>query len=213
MFEIIPGILEKEWEEIERKLEIAKPFAKSIHVDIVDGIFADNTSFLDPLPIKKYEGTFLLELHMMVDNPVQYIEPYARAGFQRFVGHVEKMPDVVEFVAKAQEYGAVGLAFDKPTNLEILDTISPNDLDMLLVMTIKAGRSGQQFEEELLSKVKALREKYSYMPIEVDGGINDTTIKKALEAGATRFVSTSHIFGSQNPEESYHQLQSLVISH
>src|SRR5689334_22078813 len=107
--EILPGILEKEWNAIESKIHTIKPFSNTIHVDLLDGKFAPNTTLLDPTPFKKYSNDFTLELHMMVDNPIQYLKPFADAGFKRFVGHVEKMPDQVAFVAEAQLYGEVGL--------------------------------------------------------------------------------------------------------
>src|SRR4051812_48609289 len=120
MYEILPGILEKEWSEIERKLELVKPFAKSIHVDLLDGKFAPNTTFLDPKPFAKYTKDMTFELHMMVENPVQYIKPWADAGFRRFIGHIEKMPDQVEFVAQAQLFGEAGLALDKESSVSAI---------------------------------------------------------------------------------------------
>jgi len=81
MYEIIPGILENEWNKIERKIEIVKPFAKSIHIDIIDGKFVPDTTFLDPVPFVRYSQKLFLELHMMVENPIQYLELYAKAGF------------------------------------------------------------------------------------------------------------------------------------
>ena len=82
MFEVIPGILEKDWSEIERKIEIVKPFISTIHIDIIDGKFAPNTTFIDPLPFKKFTlplsgQALFFELHMMVDNPIAYLKPFA----------------------------------------------------------------------------------------------------------------------------------------
>lgn len=211
MNEVIPGILEKDWSEIEKKLKILKPFAKTVHIDIIDGKFADNTTFLDPEPFKKYEDDYLLELHMMVEDPIQYLKPWAQAGFQRFIGHIEKMPDPVEFVAQAQLLGAVGLAIDGPTSLDALNHLNLNDLDCLLIMTIKAGFSGQNFQEENLKKVIEIKKNYSYLPVEVDGGINNETILKARDAGANRFVSTSHLYKSENIEEEFEKLTSSVM--
>lgn len=211
MNEVIPGILEKDWSEIEKKLERLKPFAKSVHIDIIDGKFADNKTFLDPEPFKRYEEDFLLELHMMVDNPIDYLKPWSEAGFQRFLGHIEKMPDPVEFIAQGQLLGAVGLAVDGGTDIKILDKYNLNDLDCLLIMTIDAGYSGQEFKPELLDKVKKIKEKYSFLPIEVDGGINDKTIIRAKEAGANRFVSTSHLYKSENIEDEFRRLTSSVM--
>ena len=75
--EIIPGILEKEWAAIEQKIEIVKDFTQVIHIDILDGKFADNHTFLDPKPFKKYTSDILFEVHMMVDNPLQYLQSFA----------------------------------------------------------------------------------------------------------------------------------------
>src|SRR5258708_35427939 len=102
---VIPGILESDWETIEKKLNIIKPFAKVVHIDLLDGIFAPNKTFMDPVPFAPFAKDLQLEGHLMVDNPVQYVRSFADAGFTRFIGQIEKMPDIVEFVAKAEEVG------------------------------------------------------------------------------------------------------------
>lgn len=206
MYEIIPGILEKEWSEIERKIEIIRPFAKVIHIDIIDGKFTPNPTFIDPLPFKKFTSDLFFELHMMVENPIQYLKPFAQAGFKRFLGHIEKMPDQAKFVATAQELGEVGLAIDGPTDISAIE-VPYEDLDSVLIMTIKAGKSGQTFNLEYLKKVRILRSAQNDMKIEIDGGINDKSIIEAKNAGATRFISTSFIFNAQNPQEQYNLLQ------
>lgn len=207
--EVIPGILEQEWGNIEKKIEVIKPFAKSVHIDLLDGIFAPNKTWMDPAPFQKYAKDVTLEVHMMVDNPVQYIKPFADGGFTRFIGQVEKMPNQVDFVAKAEQYGEVGLAVDSQTPVDAI-TVNFEDLDFVFVMTVKAGFSNQSFLPDMLKKVKEFRKKDKWIPIEVDGGINDKTIVKAKRAGATRFVSTGYVFGSDNPQEKYEHLCSLV---
>lgn len=210
MFEIIPGILEKDWGEIERKFEIYKPFAKSVHVDLLDGKFAPNISFLDPKPFLKYSRDFVLELHMMVEEPIKYLKPFADAGFARFIGQVEKMLDQEEFVAQAQLLGEVGLGIDSDTPVEAIK-VPLDDLDSILVMTVKAGFSGQGFKSDSLEKVKELANRTT-IPIEVDGGINDATIKAACAAGAKRFVATSFLFGSSTPAEQYQILKEACLN-
>lgn len=213
--EVIPGILEKEWSEIERKLELIKPFARTVHIDLLDGKFAPNTTFMDPTPFKKYADYFFFELHMMVENPLQYLKSFANAGFKRFLGHIEKMPDQAEFVAQGQLLGEVVLAVDGKTPLEKVQIQNYEDLDGLLVMTINAGYSGQSFMPEHLEKVKTVSSKNIYadggMPfsIEVDGGINDQTIVLAKRAGANRFISTSFLFNG-DPHKQYLKLHDLV---
>jgi ribulose-phosphate 3-epimerase len=207
MAEIIPGILEKEWSEIEKKLEIVKSFAKTVHIDFIDGKFSPYTTFLDPSPFSKYAQALFLEAHLMVDDPISFLEPLAKAGFRRFIGHIEKMPDQAEFVAKAEVLGEVGLAIDGPTDLSELK-VSYDDLDCIMIMMIKAGQSGQEFNPEYLKKVEAIRKVEALLPIEIDGGINDKTILLAKNAGVNRFISTSFIFNAQSPKEQYNLLQS-----
>jgi len=211
MYEIIPGINETEWGEIEKKLELVLPFAKTIHVDLMDGVMVERKTFMDPEPFSKYTDMALFELHMMVDNPLQYLKSFADAGFERFIGHIEMMPDPIEFVAQGQLLGAVGLAIDGPTDISVLKNLNLNDLDTLLAMTIKAGESGRQFQPELLEKVRKIKELSPYLPIEVDGGINDKTIVDACTAGATRFAVTSHLFGASDIATEFKNLKQKTI--
>ena len=210
MIEIIPGILEKEWSEIEKKIVLVRPFAKTIHIDLLDGIFAPNTTFADPKPFATYtnpsagSGLFF-ELHMMVDDPFQYLKPWADVGFRRFIGHVERMPDQAAFVARAEQLGEVGLAIDAKTPVEQV-SIPLLDLDCLLVMTVKAGFSGQSFMQQNLEKVRAFRLQTT-IPIAVDGGIIDETIRGACDAGANRFIATSFLFNASDPQEQYRLLK------
>ena len=207
-YRIIPGILEKDWSVIEMKIQQVLPFAKAIHIDLIDGKFAPNTTFLDPEPFKKYTKDAFFELHMMVEEPINFLKPWADAGFQRFIGHIEKMLDQVEFVAKAQLLGEVGLAIDGPTEIEKIE-VPFDDLDVILFMAIKAGASGQDLIDDYLNKVKQIKDK-PLIPIEVDGGINDQTILKAKESGADRFVATSFIF-KETPQEQYKILQETLL--
>lgn len=204
--EVIPGILEKDWERIEEKLEKIKTFAASAHIDFIDGKFTDNTTYLEFENFKKYSDDIYLEAHLMVEDPIEYLDRLSNAGFKRFIGHIEKMPDVADFVAKGQLLGEVGLALDGPTGIEKLEEISLDDLDCILIYTSeKVGFAGPPLIPERLEKIKKIREKIN-IPIEADGGVKDMTIKQALEAGATRFVATSFIWETSNPKESYQSL-------
>lgn len=205
MVELLPGIgsQEHDWPALEQKLELVKPFAKAVHIDIVDGKFAANTTFLDPEPFKKYSQDIFFELHMMVEEPESYLEAWGKAGFRRFIGHVEKMSDQASFVARAETLGEVGLALDAKSDVDAI-TVPLLDVDTVLIMTIKAGFSGQQFMPHLLDKVRKLA-KHELFPIEVDGGMNDQTIIQAVKAGASRFVATSYLFSSELPPSDRYQ--------
>lgn len=202
--EVIPGILEQDWEAIEKKLAIIKQFTNKVHIDLLDGKFASNTTWLDPHPFAKHSKDFFFELHMMVDEPIQYLDSWADAGVRRFIGQIEKMSDQQAFVAKAQGLGEVGLAVDSETKAEAI-VVPYEHLDSLFVMTVKAGFSHQSFLPECLSKVRYFRGRTD-IPIEVDGGVNDKTIQESLHAGANRFVSTGYLFKSDDPAGKFAEL-------
>ncbi len=207
MHDIIPGILEKDFSEIEKKIELVKDFAKIIHIDIIDGKFAPNATFLDPKPFEKYTKDIFFELHMMVEDPVNYLEPFAASGFKRFLGHIEKMSSQEEFVAKGELYGEVGLVLDADTPFDNLK-VNLEDLDCVLIMGVRAGFSGQNFMPEVLEKVKKIKDKMP-VPIEIDGGIDDLSIVKAFNAGVERFITTSFLFEG-NPFDNYQNLLSKI---
>jgi ribulose-phosphate 3-epimerase len=203
--EIIPGVLEQDWDAIEKKIKLVKPFTKTVHIDLLDGKFAPNTTWMDPQPFKRYTDDLLFEVHLMVENPLQYLKPFADAGFKRFIGQIEHMPDIEAFIAQGELLGEVGLALDTQTSVDKI-TVSYEDLDFLFIMTVKAGFSKQAFLPGMLEKVKQIRKKSAFIPIEIDGGVSDAIILQAKEAGATRFVSTGFLFGENNPHEQYKKL-------
>lgn len=213
MFEIIPspGTQDKDFLSIEKKIEAVRPFARTIHIDVIDGKFAKNTTFSDPAPFAKYSKEFIFEVHLMVEEPINYLKPFADAGFQRFIGQIEKMSDQAEFVAEAQLLGEVGLAVDLQTGINEIK-VPLFDLDTILVMAVQAGFSGQAFDENAMVKVKDLVDQTD-VPIEVDGGINDRTIQIAKNLGAERFVATSFLFNSEkSPAEQLKLLETVTQS-
>jgi ribulose-phosphate 3-epimerase len=205
MHEIIPspGTEDREWEALEKKILLVKPFVKTIHIDICDGKFAPNPTYSDPAPFKKYTKDLLFEVHLMVEEPIDHLKKWADAGFARFIGQIEMMKDQSAFIAEAQHWGEAALGVDGPTPL---DNVQVNfaDLDAILFYTgLKAGFSGKPFQEDRLEKVKKVRESAPFLPIEVDGGINDETILKAYSSGATRFVATSFLFAMDTPKQQF----------
>lgn len=207
MHDLIPGILETDSSEIEKKLSLVKRFSKKVHIDILDGKFSTEAGFVDPTFFKKYENDFFMEAHFMVEDPASYVKIFAENGFKRFLGHIEKMKNLDEFIAEAQIFGEAGLALDLETPVESI-AVNFDDLDTILLMGVKAGKSGQTFVPEVLNKIKALKEKTN-IPIEVDGGINENSIIDCMEEGATRFVATSYIFNDKDPMQAFEKLLSL----
>jgi ribulose-phosphate 3-epimerase len=208
MLEVIPGILEKDWASIEEKIKQVKTFAKTIHIDIIDGEFAQNTTFLDPTPFKKYSSEAFFETQMMVNDPLKYVEKYAAAGFKRFIGQIENMPSQKEFIDSARKHGEAGLAIDLQTSLESVQ-VDFNYPDCFLLMSVKAGFSGQAFSPEAFEKIRTLRKK-TKKPIEIDGGVNEATITKLKDLGVDRCVVTSGLSSADDITKEYQKLQSLA---
>lgn len=196
MIDVIPGILEKEWQPIEDRLALVAPHVDWVQIDIADNTLVPNTTLLDfsgfsTLP--KSLQHVSLEAHLMVASPEKYIKPLVDAGFKRLIAHVE-CNDPRIFLDKAKyEHVEVGLAVDGPSDLELIEPFL-DQIDMVLIMTIEAGFSGQEFMQETVDKIKRIRENYPDLPIEVDGGINARSGKISKDAGATRLVSTSYLF-------------------
>lgn len=207
IYEIIPGILEKDWEGVEEKIKLLSPFATKLHIDIADNKLANNLTFLEAAPFTPYKDKFFLELHMMVENPIDYLDDFAEAGFRRMLGNIEGMEDPYEFIERCRELGVeAGLALDGPTPVEeLFDYLEEVDCFNCYVSE-KMGFSGPPMLPERLEKVKVLRAKTN-LPIEIDGGVKDHTIKLAKEAGANRFVATSFISAAPDPHKAYLALQ------
>lgn len=190
MIDVIPGILEKDWQEIERRIALVAPHVSWVHIDVADNTLVPNTTFLD---FPKLSQSPQFEAHLMVVHPEKYIKPLADAGFKRLIVHVEAQDPRLFFDQAQYEHVEVGIAIDGPTELEQVEPFL-EEVDCVLVMMIEAGFSGQELQPENIEKIKAIHQGFPDLPIEVDGGINDSTAKLVKDAGATRLVSTSFLF-------------------
>ncbi len=208
MFEIIPGILEKDWASIEAKIKLIKPFTKSVQIDVIDGIFSPNITFLDPEPFKKYTKELFFEVQLITDEPINYIEKFAKAGFKRFIGQIEKMSSQKEFIKYGKKFGEVGLAIDADTTVDEIE-IDLNSADCFTLMSVKAGFSGQAFLPNVLDKIKAIKQKTT-KPIEIDGGVNEKTIKQLKNLNVERYIVNSALFNTNDIASQYQKFLELV---
>lgn len=209
MIDVIPGILEKEWPPIEEKLRLVAPYVGWVQVDIADNTLVPNVTLLQFDEFGKFaqlDKSLSLEAHLMVSQPEKYIRPLADAGFKRLIAHVE-CQDPREFLKHAEyEDVEVGMAIDGATELDQIE-LYLEEIDMVLVMTIEAGFSGQELMLETVEKIRTIRQNFPDLPIEVDGGINEQTAKIVKDAGATRIVSTSYLF--KDPQDIAHAIERL----
>lgn len=170
-----------------------------LHIDIMDGHFVDNLTFgADVVAALRSCSRLFFDCHLMVENAEKYVDAFAKAGADSLTIHVETTPHIHRILQKIKEANLkAAIAINPGTPVEAITSVL-NIIDMVLVMTVNPGFSGQSFIPETLDKVSELaklREKKKLdFDIEVDGGIDDKTIAQAREAGANVFVAGNFIF-------------------
>jgi len=208
MAEVIPAILEKDFPEIEKKIRLVEGLVSWVQIDLADGTLVPNTTFLDPTPFTSLKTNIKLELHLMVKDPLKYVEPFAKSGFKRFFAHLEG-ERVEEYLEECNRLDVeIGLAIDGPTNWEAVHKYL-NDIDAVLVMAIDAGFSGRPYREDTVEKIRKIREVDLEIPIAVDGAMNEENARKVVAAGATRINSNSYLFNSPDVKEAINTLKNL----
>lgn len=198
---ISPSILASDYANLQSELERIST-SDMIHVDVMDGHFVPNISIGAPVTAAcKKVCDVPFDVHLMISNPLDYAEDFAKAGADIICFHSECDSDTEETIDKILSLGKkAGLAIKPATPIdEVVKYL--DKLSMVLVMTVEPGFGGQSFMESTMPKVEAIRKINPDIDIEVDGGINAETIKIATKAGANVFVAGSAVFKSENPAE------------
>ena len=171
----------------------------ALHLDVMDGHFVPNLSYGMPIVEGLRNLTDMpLDVHLMISNPTSYVQQFVDAGSDLLTVHVEACEDPVSVIKQINESGiASGIALNPATEIEAIDAVLA-DVDVVLVMSVQAGFGGQSFQPvalENLRQLEALREANGYSwSLEVDGGINPSTVRDCFQAGADWFVAGSAIF-------------------
>lgn len=209
---ISPSILASDYANLQSELERIST-SDLIHVDVMDGHFVPNISIGAPVveSIKKV-CTVPFDVHLMISNPIDYVEDFAKAGADIICFHTESNSNIGETIDKIIALGKKPALAIKPATP--IDAVLPylDKLEMVLVMTVEPGFGGQSFMESTMPKIEALREINKDIDIEVDGGVNPETIKIASKAGANVFVAGSAVFKSENPAETIALLKENALS-
>ncbi|MFB7159846.1 ribulose-phosphate 3-epimerase [Lysinibacillus sp. NPDC056232] len=204
MIQIAPSILAADFAKLgEEVKEVEKAGAQLIHIDVMDGHFVPNISFgsivLDAIrPLTDLP----LDVHLMIENPDQYIEQFAKAGADYITVHVEACRHLHRTIQLIRSFGVKpGVVLNPHTPIESIQHIL-EDIDMVLFMTVNPGFGGQKFIHSVVPKIEALaaiiKERNLDIAIEIDGGINAETIIPCAKAGATIFVAGSAIYSKED---------------
>lgn len=198
---ISPSILASDYANLQSELDRIST-SDMIHIDVMDGHFVPNISIGAPVVAAcKKVCNVPFDVHLMISNPLDYAEDFAKAGADIICFHTECDSDTEQTIDKILSLGKKAALAIKPATpiddvVKYLDKIS-----MVLVMTVEPGFGGQSFMESTMPKIEAIRKINPDIDIEVDGGINADTVKIAAKAGANVFVAGSAVFKSENPAE------------
>ncbi|MBT3386971.1 MAG: ribulose-phosphate 3-epimerase [Desulfobacula sp.] len=213
---IAPSILSADFTRLSDELTLVeKAGADWIHIDVMDGQFVPNITY-GPIIVEacKRACNLVMDVHLMIETPDLIIPEFARAGADYISVHQEACSHLHRSLQLIKSFGVkAGVALNPATPLSSIEWVI-DQLDFVLIMSVNPGFGGQKFIESSVHKIKALskllKEKNSNAIIQVDGGINNTTIKQVSNAGATSFVAGSAIFNTANYKETILDLRQNI---
>lgn len=210
---ISPSILSADFSNLESEIKsITKSGADYIHIDVMDGSFVPNITIgSDVIKSLRKHSNLPFDVHLMINNPDNHIENFAKAGADIITIHAEAVNHLDRTLGHIKSLGKkAGVSIVPSTHENVLDYVM-DKVDLILVMTVNPGFGGQKFITSQLKKISAIREKIKLskriIDLEVDGGINNETAAEVIKAGADVLVSGSYIFGTADYEKAIKKLR------
>jgi ribulose-phosphate 3-epimerase len=182
-----------------------------LHLDVTDGSFAAHGTWGDPLAWVTLKSPFALEVHLMVDQPEQYVDDWLTAGARRLIVHAEtvRATSLHEIIVTARAHNAEVMLSSRPeTDPEDIIPYAKH-VHAFHVLAVQPGPAGQVYLSFIDDKIRFLREEFPNATIEVDGGMGPLTVWRVKELGADTVVSSSYIFNSADPKKAYEELSAI----
>tara|TARA_R110002111_G_scaffold170044_1_gene235841 strand:+ start:93 stop:800 length:708 start_codon:yes stop_codon:yes gene_type:complete len=209
---VLPSLLLCDFGDLKGEVaRLADAGTRVLHLDVMDGHFVPNMTYAMPIVEGLRRHTDMpLDVHLMISDPMAYAKPMVEAGADVLTFHVEAVQDAAETAQQIAELGvAVGVALNPETPLATISSCLPH-VDMVLVMSVEAGFGGQKFNQVALEKLQTLRSQYPDLLLEIDGGIDATTIGPARAAGCDLFVVGSAIFKKKDYKSAISDLNAAM---
>ena len=213
---IAPSILSADFANLGRDVEkVERAGARLIHVDVMDGHFVPNLTIGVPVIQALNRFTDLvLDVHLMIANPEDKVEPYIEAGADYLSVHFETVVHLDRLISRIHESGAKpGVVLNPPTPVSVLEEILPK-CHHVLVMSVNPGFGGQKFISTSFQKVRKLKSLVDSqkldVKIEIDGGIDAHNTEEAVRSGVDIAVAGSAIFGASDPGEAFQEMQRIA---
>ncbi len=215
MMILAPSMLSADFKELGKEIRaIEENGAQYLHFDVMDGIFVPSISFGIPvLESIKPATNLVCDAHLMITEPIRYVEAFAKAGADLITIHLEACEDVDATLEKIREYGMkVGISIKPKTPVSALEPYM-DKVDMVLIMSVEPGFGGQKFIPESLDKIRELKarltERELDVDIQVDGGIYTSNVEEVIQAGANIIVAGSAIFKGDTAQNTKDMLEIL----
>lgn len=214
MIKISPSILAADFSKLGDEVARVESSSDYLHLDVMDGVFVPNISFgAGIIGSLRKKSALTFDVHLMITNPGRYIEDFAKAGADIITIHYESCTDQLEVLKKIRSLGCRASISIKPATPAFVLEPLLEYVDMVLVMTVEPGFGGQSFIPETMESVRALdamiKAKGCNIEIEVDGGIGESTIRQAYDAGARVFVAGSSVFKADDPSEAIAKMRRI----